>query len=67
MAKVKDFFLNKSNFKVKVTRSKFLVPMERSSHKELTYEISASSGWEAMAKVKFFFNKKKVKLQRQGH
>jgi hypothetical protein len=28
-----------SNFKVKVTRSKILVPVERSCHKEHTYEI----------------------------
>ena len=32
-------FKSKSNFKVKVTRSKMLVPMERSCHKENTCEI----------------------------
>ena len=33
------FFKSRSNVKVKVTRSKILVPMERSCHKECTYEI----------------------------
>ena len=38
-----NFFLKvgqtSSSLKVKVTRSKILVPMERSCHKECTYEI----------------------------
>ena len=38
MAKVK-VFKSRSNFKVKVTRSKILVPMERSCHKECTCKI----------------------------
>ena len=33
------FLKSRSNFKVKVTRSKFVVPMKRSCHKECTYEI----------------------------
>ena len=33
------FFKSRSNVKVKVTRSKILVPMERSCHKECIYEI----------------------------
>ena len=33
------FFKSRSNFKVKVTGSKILVSMERSYHKECTYEI----------------------------
>ena len=39
MAKVKSFFKSRLNFKVKVTRSKFMVLCERSCHKEYTYEI----------------------------
>ena len=38
MAKVK-VFNSMSNFKVKVTRSKIMVPCKRSCHKEYTYEI----------------------------
>ena len=38
MAKVK-VFQSRSNFKVKVTRSKIMVPCERSCHKKYTYEI----------------------------
>ena len=38
MAKVK-VFKSRSNFQVKVTRSKIMVPRERSCHKEYTYEI----------------------------
>ena len=34
MAKVKVFFKSRSNFKVKVIRSKILVPIERSYQKE---------------------------------
>ena len=33
------FFKSRSNVKVKVTRSKILVPLERSCHKECTYVI----------------------------
>ena len=45
MAKVKVFFKSWSNFKVKVTRSKMLVPMEKSCKKEYTceYETYSSS------------------------
>ena len=35
MARLK-FFKSKSNFKVKVTRSKIMVPCERPCHKEYT-------------------------------
>ena len=38
MAKVK-VFKSRSNFKVKVTRSKIMVPCERSCHKEYTCAI----------------------------
>ena len=38
MSKVK-FFKTRSNFKVKVTRSKIMVPGERSCHKEYTFAI----------------------------
>ena len=33
------FFKSRSNFKVKVTRSKIIVPCERSCHKEYTCAI----------------------------
>ena len=33
------FFKSRSNFKVKVTTSKVMVPCERSCYKEYTYEI----------------------------
>ena len=33
------FFKSRSKFKVKVTRSKMMVPCERSCHKEYTCEI----------------------------
>ena len=33
------FFKSRSNFKVKVTRSKVMVPCERSCHKEYTCAI----------------------------
>ena len=33
------FFKSRSNFKVKVTRSKIMVQLERSCHKEYKYEI----------------------------
>ena len=36
IAKVKVFFKSRSNFKVKVTSSKVMVPCERSCHKEYT-------------------------------
>ena len=51
------FFESRSNFKVKVTRSKILVLMERSCHKECTCEIGKSYLFllKAMAKVKVFF------------
>jgi hypothetical protein len=38
MAKVKDS-KSRSNFKIKVRRSKFFVPIETSCHKKYTYEI----------------------------
>ena len=39
MAKVKVFFKSRSNFKVKVMRSKIMVPCEMSCHKEYTCAI----------------------------
>jgi hypothetical protein len=61
------FLKSESNFKVKVTWSKILVPIERSCRKEDTYEI-----WKPyylhskdMANVKVF--EKWIKLQGQGH
>ena len=34
-----EFFKSRSNFKVKVTRSKFMILSERYCHKEYTYEM----------------------------
>ena len=49
------FFKSRSNFKVKVTRSKIImVPCERSCHEKYTYEISIFNGLKVMAKVKVF-------------
>jgi hypothetical protein len=59
------FLKSGSNFKVKVTRSKILVPTERSCHKEYTYEIPITCHSKDMANVKVF--EKWVKLQGQGH
>jgi hypothetical protein len=64
MANVK-FLKSGSNFKVKVTRSKNLVPIERSCHKEHTYEIPITCHSKDMPNVKVF--EKWVKLQGQGH
>ena len=61
------FFKSRSNFKVKVTRSKIMVPCERYCHKVcicVQYESPISSD-KVMAKVKVF--QKLVKLQGQGH
>jgi hypothetical protein len=63
MANVKEFLKSGSNFKVKVTRSKNLVPIERSCHKEHTYEIPITYHSKDIANVKVF--EKWVK--RQGH
>jgi TusA-related sulfurtransferase len=66
MAKPKLKFLKSgSNFKVKVTRSKIIVPIESSCHKEHTYEILITYHSKYMANVKVF--EKWVKLQGQGH
>jgi hypothetical protein len=43
-----------SNFKVKVTRSKNLVPLESSCHKEHTHEIPITYHSKDMANVKVF-------------
>ena len=60
------FFISRSNFKVKVTRSKIMVPCEKSCHKKyVQYESLISSGKKVVAMVKVF--QKKVKLQGQGH
>jgi hypothetical protein len=55
--KVLKFLISGSNFKVKVTRSKNLVPIERFCHKEHTYETQKSpitSHSKDMANVKVF-------------
>jgi hypothetical protein len=60
------FLKSGSNSKVNVTRSKILVPIERSCDnmdKEHTYEITCHS--KDMANVKVF--EKWFKLQGQGH
>jgi hypothetical protein len=59
------FLKSGSNFKVKVRRSKILVPIERSYHKEHTYESPITCHSKDMANVKGF--EKWVKLQGQGH
>ena len=46
----------RSNFKVKVTRSKIMVPCERSCHKEYTYEIMKALSlmvWKLCPRLKF--------------
>ena len=50
------FYKSRSNFKVKVTRSKILVPVERSCHMEYTlkYESSTYSSSWVIGKVKIF-------------
>jgi hypothetical protein len=48
------FLKSGSNFKVKVTRSKLLIPIERSRHKEHTYEIPIPCHSKDMANVKVF-------------
>jgi hypothetical protein len=53
MANVK-VFEKWSNFKVKVTRSKHLVSIERSCHEEHTYEILITCHSKDMANVKVF-------------
>jgi hypothetical protein len=58
------FLKNGSNFKVKVTKSKNLALIERSCHKEHTYEIPINRHSKYMANVKVF--EEWVKLQGQG-
>jgi hypothetical protein len=48
------FLKSGSNFKVKVTKSKILVQIERSCHKEHTYEIPITCHSKDMANVKVF-------------
>jgi hypothetical protein len=48
------FLKSGSNIKVKVTMSKIMVPIERSCHKEHTYEIPITYHSEDMANVKVF-------------
>jgi hypothetical protein len=55
------FYKCRSNFKVKVRRSKIMVPIERSCHKEHIYEIPITFHSKDMANVKVF--EKWVKLQ----
>jgi hypothetical protein len=59
------FLKSGSNFKVKVTRSKIMAPLERSCRKKHTYEIPITYHSKYMANVKVF--EKWVKLQGQGH
>jgi hypothetical protein len=59
------FFESGSNFKVKVTRSKVMILIESSCHKEHTYEIPITYHSKDMTNVKVF--KKWFKLQGQGH
>jgi hypothetical protein len=55
MANVKGFFFKKrSNFKVKVTRSKTMIPIEWSFHKEHTYQSHITYHSKDMANVKVF-------------
>ena len=51
------FIKSRSNFKVKVTRSKIMVPSERSCHKNthVQYGSPITSSKKVMAKVKVFF------------
>jgi hypothetical protein len=48
------FLKSGSNVKVKVTRSKILVPIERYCYKEHTYEIPITCHSKDMANVKVF-------------
>ena len=50
------FFISRSNFKVNVTRSKIIVPCERSfiRNTQMKYESSIFDGLKVMAKVKVF-------------
>jgi hypothetical protein len=48
------FLESGSNFKVKVTRSKIMVPIESFCHKEHTYEIPITYHSKDMANVKVF-------------
>jgi hypothetical protein len=59
------FLKSGSNFKVKATTSKKLVPIDRSCHKEHTYEIPITCHSKDTTNVKVF--EKWVKLQGQGH
>jgi hypothetical protein len=62
------FLKSGSNFKVKVTRSKILVPRERSCHRNIHLKYILSTiicHSKDMANVKVF--EKWVKLQGQGH
>ena len=52
------FFKSRSNFKVKVTRSKIMVPCERSCHKDhVQYESPITCGKKVITKVKVFVHK----------
>jgi hypothetical protein len=63
MVNVRVFHKSGSNFKVK--RSKIMVTVKRSHHKEHTYEIPITYISKDMANAKVF--EKWVKLQDQGH
>jgi hypothetical protein len=56
------FLKSGSNFKVKVTRSKTLVPIERSCH-EHTYEIPITYHAKDKANVKVFEKRVKLKVK----
>jgi hypothetical protein len=48
------FLESRSNFKVKVRRSKLVVPIKRSCHKEYTYEFPITYHSKDMTNVKVF-------------
>jgi hypothetical protein len=60
-----NFLKSGSNFNVKVTRSKVIIPIQRSCHKEHAYEIPITYHSKDMTNVEIF--EKWVKLQCQGH
>ena len=63
------FFKSRSNVKVKVTRSKILVPIERSCHKECTYVIWKPYGplpllvRKLWPRLKFFKSRSNIKVK----
>ena len=62
------FFKSRSNVKVKVTRSKIMVPCERFCHKytHMKYESFLFYGLKVMAKVKVFVHAANVDADADG-